>query len=98
MISTKVLDGLNVEQREAATHADGPLLIIAGPGSGKTHTDAAIMHWCSEVSKAGSEKWGYLRVNQDWWDTHPYRTFEDAVKGVQANQAALGVSNLFFWP
>ena len=38
VISTKVLDGLNVKQREAATHADGPLLIIAGPGSGKTHT------------------------------------------------------------
>ena len=65
---------------------------------GVQQKDAAIMHWCSEVSKAGSEKWGYLRVNQDWWDAHPYKTFEDAVKGVQANQAALGVSNLFFWP
>jgi len=30
------LTGLNDEQLEAVTHAGGPLLIIAGPGSGKT--------------------------------------------------------------
>nr|HQU39496.1 UvrD-helicase domain-containing protein [Chitinophagales bacterium] len=30
------LDGLNEPQREAATNINGPVMIIAGPGSGKT--------------------------------------------------------------
>ena len=35
---SQLLKGLNSSQQEAVTHGTGPLLIIAGPGSGKTRT------------------------------------------------------------
>jgi DNA helicase-2/ATP-dependent DNA helicase PcrA len=39
------LDQLNAEQRAAATHAGGPLLILAGAGTGKTTTLCARVAW-----------------------------------------------------
>src|SRR3954453_446665 len=39
------LEELNPEQRAAATHAGGPLLILAGAGTGKTTTLCARVAW-----------------------------------------------------
>src|SRR5260370_1980381 len=40
-----MLDELNDEQRRAATHPDGPLLVLAGAGTGKTGTLVARAAW-----------------------------------------------------
>jgi DNA helicase II / ATP-dependent DNA helicase PcrA len=43
-----VLDGLNADQLAAATHNGGPLLILAGAGTGKTGTLVARAAWLRE--------------------------------------------------
>ena len=43
-----MLDHLNPEQRAAATHDGGPLLILAGAGTGKTTTLSARVAWLIE--------------------------------------------------
>jgi len=40
-----VLDGLDTDQRQAATHPQGPLLVLAGAGTGKTRTLVARAAW-----------------------------------------------------
>src|SRR3954465_12559821 len=44
-MSAPWLDALNDEQRAAATHAGGPLLILAGAGTGKTTTLCSRVAW-----------------------------------------------------
>jgi DNA helicase-2/ATP-dependent DNA helicase PcrA len=41
----ELLDGLDRRQRQAVTHADGPLLVIAGPGTGKTEVITRRVAW-----------------------------------------------------
>ena len=36
MVNSEYLKNLNEAQKEAVMHLDGPLLIVAGAGSGKT--------------------------------------------------------------
>ena len=45
MAGDRILDGLNDAQREAVTHDAGPLLIVAGAGTGKTTVITRRIAW-----------------------------------------------------
>ncbi|GIW71968.1 MAG: DNA helicase [Planctomycetota bacterium] len=55
-----LLADLTPAQREAVTHLDGPMIVVAGPGSGKTRVLTRRVAWL--VLRAGVEPWRILAI------------------------------------
>src|SRR4051812_41443051 len=55
----QVLEGLTEPQKKAATHIDGPLLVLAGAGSGKTRT---ITRRVADMVACGIPAWNILAI------------------------------------
>ncbi len=60
MDANEILSGLNKEQFKAVTHVDGPLLVIAGAGSGKTRVLTHRIAYL--IAECGIRPWNIIAI------------------------------------
>ena len=81
-----ILDKLNPQQRAAVTAASGPILVVAGPGSGKTRVLAQRIAYL--IASQGIRPWQILAVT---FTNKAAREMADRVQRLLGDQAIEGM-------
>lgn len=80
------LDKLNPQQRKAVTAADGPILVVAGPGSGKTRVLTQRIAYL--IASEGVRPWQILAVT---FTNKAAKEMDQRVKAMLNEQATDGI-------
>lgn len=91
--TNRLLDDLNDQQREAVLAGDGPVLVVAGPGTGKTKTLTVRLAYLLAEQRVAPEQ--LLAVTFTTRAAREMRERLERLVGSQANKVFLGTFHSF---
>jgi DNA helicase II / ATP-dependent DNA helicase PcrA len=87
------LDELNPIQRDAVIHTDGPTLIVAGPGSGKTRV---LTYRIAHLLQGGADPFSILALTFTNKASEAMRQRIEKISGTQARSLFMGTFHSIF--